>query len=41
LQLRREGLSLRAISLAISADGLKLLHEGVKNVLASAGDADA
>ena len=41
LQLRREGLSLRAISLAISADGVKLSHEGVKNVLASAGDADA
>ena len=37
LQLRREGLSLRAISLAISADGVKLSHEGVKNVLASAG----
>jgi DNA invertase Pin-like site-specific DNA recombinase len=41
LQLRREGLSLRAISLAISADGVKLSHEGVKNVLASAGAAAA
>ena len=41
LQLRREGLSLRAISLAISADGVKLSHEGVKNVLVSAGDANA
>jgi putative DNA-invertase from lambdoid prophage Rac len=37
LQLRREGLSLRAISAAVSAEGFKLSHEGVKNVLASAG----
>jgi hypothetical protein len=36
LQLRREGLSLRAISAAISAEGVKLSHEGVKNALASA-----
>jgi len=36
-ELRREGLSLRAISVAISAEGVKLSHEGVKNVLASAG----
>jgi len=35
-QLRREGLSLRAISAAMSAEGVKLSHEGVKNVLASA-----
>jgi putative DNA-invertase from lambdoid prophage Rac len=34
-QLRREGLSLRAISAAVSAEGVKLSHEGVKNVLAS------
>jgi hypothetical protein len=33
LQQRREGLSLRAIS----AEGVKLSHEGVKNVLASGG----
>jgi putative DNA-invertase from lambdoid prophage Rac len=37
LQLRREGLSLRAISAAVSAEGFKLAREGVKNVLASAG----
>jgi putative DNA-invertase from lambdoid prophage Rac len=36
LELRREGLSLRAIAAAISAEGIKLSHEGVKNVLASA-----
>jgi putative DNA-invertase from lambdoid prophage Rac len=36
LGLRGEGLSLRAISAAISAEGVKLSHEGVKNVLASA-----
>jgi putative DNA-invertase from lambdoid prophage Rac len=37
LELRREGRSLRAISLALSAEGVKLSHEGVKNVLATAG----
>jgi hypothetical protein len=36
VQLRRDGLSLRAISTAISAEGVRLSHEGVKNVLASA-----
>jgi len=39
LKLRRDGLSLRAISAAIAAEGIKLSHEGVKNVLAGAGDA--
>jgi DNA invertase Pin-like site-specific DNA recombinase len=37
LELRSSGLSLRAISRAITAEGIKLSHEGVKNVLASAG----
>jgi putative DNA-invertase from lambdoid prophage Rac len=36
IELRRNGLSLRAISAAIAADGLKLSHEGVNNVLAAA-----
>jgi hypothetical protein len=36
-QLRGEGLSLRAISAGISAEGVKLSHEGVKNVLESDG----
>src|SRR6516165_2102743 len=40
LELRREGLSLRAISASIAAEGVKLSHEGVKNVLAVAGDPD-
>lgn len=39
LKLRRDGLSLRAISAAIAAEGIKLSQEGVKNVLAGAGDA--
>jgi DNA invertase Pin-like site-specific DNA recombinase len=34
IELRRKGLSLRAISASIAADGVKLSHEGVKNVLA-------
>jgi DNA invertase Pin-like site-specific DNA recombinase len=38
LELRRKGLSLRAISTSIAADGVQLSHEGVKNVLAAAGD---
>ena len=38
LELRRKGLSLRAISASIAADGVQLSHEGVKNVLATAGD---
>lgn len=33
IELRRNGLSLRAISAAIAADGVRLSHEGVKNVL--------
>jgi DNA invertase Pin-like site-specific DNA recombinase len=33
IELRRQGLSLRAISASIAADGVKLSHEGVKNVL--------
>jgi DNA invertase Pin-like site-specific DNA recombinase len=41
LELRRDGLSLRAISAAIAAEGIKLSHEGVKNVLAGAGRAKA
>jgi hypothetical protein len=36
-ELRRKGLSLRAISASIAEDGVKLSHEGVKNVLAAAG----
>jgi hypothetical protein len=36
IALRRSGLSLRAISASIAADGVKLSHEGVKNVLAAA-----
>jgi DNA invertase Pin-like site-specific DNA recombinase len=40
VELRREGLSLRAISASIAAEGVKLSHEGVKNVLAVAGDPD-
>jgi putative DNA-invertase from lambdoid prophage Rac len=38
IELRRNGLSLRAISASIAADGVKLSHEGVKNVLAAATD---
>jgi len=37
VELRRKGLSLRAISAYIAKDGVKLSHEGVKNVLAEAG----
>ena len=33
VELRQKGLSLRAISASIAADGVKLSHEGVKNVL--------
>jgi len=36
IELRRDGLSLRDISAAIAADGVKLSHEGVKSVLATA-----
>jgi putative DNA-invertase from lambdoid prophage Rac len=36
IELRRNGLSLRAISASIAAEGVKLSHEGVKNVLAAA-----
>ena len=36
VELRRKGLSLRAISASIAEDGVKLSHEGVKNVLAAA-----
>ena len=38
VELRRKGLSLRAISASIAADGVQLSHEGVKNVLAAAGN---
>src|SRR5215471_16873646 len=38
VELRRKGLSLRAISASIVAEGVQLSHEGVKNVLAAAGD---
>jgi hypothetical protein len=38
IELRRKGLSLRAISACIAAEGVKLSHEGVKNVLALVGD---
>jgi putative DNA-invertase from lambdoid prophage Rac len=38
VELRRKGVSLRAISASIAADGVKLSHEGVKNVLAAADD---
>ena len=38
VELRHNGLSLRAISASIAADGVKLSHEGVKNVLAVADD---
>jgi DNA invertase Pin-like site-specific DNA recombinase len=40
-ELRRGGLSLRAISASIAEDGVKLSHEGVKNVLAAANDLGA
>jgi putative DNA-invertase from lambdoid prophage Rac len=35
VELRRNGLSLRFISAAIAGEGIRLSHEGVKNVLAS------
>jgi DNA invertase Pin-like site-specific DNA recombinase len=38
IELRHNGLSLRAISAAIAAEGMRLSHEGVKNVLAAAND---
>jgi putative DNA-invertase from lambdoid prophage Rac len=38
VELRRNGLSLRAISAAIAEDGIRLSHQGVKNVLAAAGN---
>jgi DNA invertase Pin-like site-specific DNA recombinase len=38
IELRRHGLSLRAISAAIAADGVRLSHEGVKRALAAAND---
>jgi len=41
VELRRKGVSLRAISASIAADGVKLSHEGVKNVLAAANDRGA
>ncbi len=37
-ELRRNGLSLRAISAVIAAEGVRLSHEGVKNVLAADED---
>jgi DNA invertase Pin-like site-specific DNA recombinase len=37
IELRRKGLSLRAISASIAAEGVKLSHEGVKKVLIAAG----
>jgi DNA invertase Pin-like site-specific DNA recombinase len=36
VELRRQGLALRAISAALAADGIRLSHEGVKGVLAAA-----
>jgi DNA invertase Pin-like site-specific DNA recombinase len=36
IELRRNGLSLRAISASIAAQGVKLSHEGVKKVLVAA-----
>jgi putative DNA-invertase from lambdoid prophage Rac len=36
IELRRQRLSLRAISASIAAEGVQLSHEGVKNVLAAA-----
>jgi putative DNA-invertase from lambdoid prophage Rac len=41
VELRREGLSLRAISASIAKDGVKLSHEGVKSILVSANGASA
>jgi putative DNA-invertase from lambdoid prophage Rac len=41
VELRRNGLSLRAISIAIAEEGITLSHEGVKNVLAAAAAAKA
>ncbi len=38
IELRRQGLSLRGISATIAAEGVKLSHEGVKNVLAVVND---
>jgi putative DNA-invertase from lambdoid prophage Rac len=38
VELRREGLSLRAISASIAAEGVQLSHEGVKKVLTAVGD---
>jgi DNA invertase Pin-like site-specific DNA recombinase len=38
IELRRQGLSLRAISASIAAEGVKLSHEGVKKVLAVVND---
>ena len=40
-ELRRNGLSLRAIAATVAAEGVKLSLEGVKNVLAAVGDANA
>jgi putative DNA-invertase from lambdoid prophage Rac len=36
IELRRAGLSLRSISTAIRKEGIRLSHEGVKNVLTAA-----
>jgi DNA invertase Pin-like site-specific DNA recombinase len=41
VELRRKGFSLRAISASIAKDGVKLSHEGVKNVLVSANGSRA
>lgn len=38
IELRRQGLSLRGISACIAAEGVKLSHEGVNNVLAVVND---
>jgi putative DNA-invertase from lambdoid prophage Rac len=40
IELRCGGLSLRGISAAIAAEGVKLSHEGVKNILANAQAAE-
>jgi hypothetical protein len=36
--MKRHGVSLRSISKALANEGIKLSHEGVKNVLAAAED---
>ncbi len=40
VELRRNGLSLRAIASSIAAEGVRLSHEGVKNVLSAVSSDD-